>query len=142
IAAPGYFPGADAHRIACRAGRPAGLPTAGGDSSFRLRHRRYPRRHRAGDQAEARCRNHGSREREPGIMAINDITLASGMRNNLINLQMVSALQSRTTQRLSTGKKVNSAIDDPSAFFAAQNATARAGDLSAAKSLMGEAIQT
>jgi flagellin-like hook-associated protein FlgL len=75
-------------------------------------------------------------------MAINDITLASGMRNNLVNLQAVAALQARTTQRLSTGKKVNSAIDDPSAYFAAQNATNRAGDLSAAKSLMGEAIQT
>ncbi len=46
-------------------------------------------------------------------MAINDITLAGGMRNNLINLQMVSALQARTTQRLSTGKRVNSAVDDP-----------------------------
>ncbi len=75
-------------------------------------------------------------------MAINDITLAGGMRNNLINLQMVSALQARTTQRLSTGKKVNSAIDDPSAYFAAQNSTNRANDLSTAKASMGEAIQT
>jgi flagellin-like hook-associated protein FlgL len=75
-------------------------------------------------------------------MAINDITLASGMRNNLVNLQTVSALQSRTTQRLSTGKKVNSAIDDPSAYFAAQNATNRANDLATAKTSMGEAIQT
>ena len=75
-------------------------------------------------------------------MAINDITLAGGMRNNLINLQSVSALQARTTQRLSTGKKVNSAIDDPSAYFAAQNATNRANDLATAKSSMGEAIQT
>ncbi len=75
-------------------------------------------------------------------MAINDITLAGGMRNNLINLQMVSALQARTTQRLSTGKRVNSAVDDPSAYFAAQNATDRASDLAARKDSMGEAIQT
>jgi flagellin-like hook-associated protein FlgL len=75
-------------------------------------------------------------------MAINDVALAGGMRNNLVNLQNVSALQSRTTQRLSTGKRVNSAIDDPSAYFAAQNATNRASDLAARKDGMGEAIQT
>ena len=62
-------------------------------------------------------------------MAINDITLAGSMRSNLVNLQNVAALQSRTTQRLSTGKRVNNAIDDPSAYFAAQNATNRAADL-------------
>jgi flagellin len=75
-------------------------------------------------------------------MAINDVTLAGGMRNNLVNLQNVAALQSRTTQRLSTGKRVNSAIDDPSAFFAAQNATNRAADLASRKDGMGQAIQT
>jgi len=75
-------------------------------------------------------------------MAINDITLAGGMRTNLVNLQMVAALQARTTQRLSTGKRVNNAIDDPSAFFAAQNAMNRANDLGARKDSMGEAIQT
>ena len=75
-------------------------------------------------------------------MAINDITLAGGMRNNLINLQTVASLQARTTQRLSTGKRVNSAIDDPSAFFAAQNHAGRASDLATRKAGMGEAIQT
>ena len=71
-------------------------------------------------------------------MAINDVTLAGGMRSNLVNLQNVASLQSRTTQRLSTGKRVNSAIDDPSAFFAAQNHQNRAADLAAKK----DAIQT
>ena len=75
-------------------------------------------------------------------MAINDITLAGGMRSNLINLQQVSTLQARTTQRLSTGKRVNSAIDDPSAYFAAQNEMSRADDLATRKASMGEAIQT
>jgi len=75
-------------------------------------------------------------------MAINDVALAGGMRTNLVNLQNVAALQARTTERLSTGKKVNSAIDDPSAYFAAQNAMNRANDLGAAKNNMGEAIQT
>lgn len=75
-------------------------------------------------------------------MAINDITLAGGMRQNLVNLQMVSGLLARTTERLSTGKRVNDAIDDPAAFFAAQNHMNRAGDLAARKDSMGEAIQT
>jgi len=75
-------------------------------------------------------------------MAINDITLAGGMRNNLVSLQTVAMLQARTTQRLSTGKRVNSAVDDPSAYFAAQNSMNRANDLAARKDSMGEAIQT
>ncbi|MDM7913936.1 MAG: flagellin [Candidatus Eisenbacteria bacterium] len=75
-------------------------------------------------------------------MAINDITLAGGMRQNLASLQLVAALQARTTERLSTGKRVNSAVDDPSAYFAAQNHLSRASDLAGRKDAMGEAIQT
>lgn len=75
-------------------------------------------------------------------MAINDVTLAGGMRANLSNLQLVSTLQARTTERLATGKRVNSAVDDPSAYFAAQNHLSRANDLAARKDSMGEAIQT
>ena len=75
-------------------------------------------------------------------MAINDINLAGGMRSNLINLQHVSMLQGRTTQRLATGKRVNSAVDDASAYFAAQNHRNRASDLAARKDTMGESIQT
>jgi len=75
-------------------------------------------------------------------MPINDITLAGGMRTDLTNLQLISALQARTSERLSTGKRVNSAIDDPAAYFAAQANLGRAADLSARKDEMGEAIQT
>lgn len=75
-------------------------------------------------------------------MPINDITLAGGMRANLTSLQMVAALQARTTQRLGSGKRVNDPVDDPSAYFAAQNHLSRASDLSARKQAMGEAIQT
>jgi flagellin-like hook-associated protein FlgL len=74
-------------------------------------------------------------------MAINDITLAGGMRGNLVNLQLISALQSRTTERLATGKRVNTAMDDPAAYFAAAAHRSRAGDLAARKDAMGEAIQ-
>jgi len=74
-------------------------------------------------------------------MSINDISLSGGMRQNLANLQLVAALQARTTERLSTGKRVNSAIDDPSAYFAAKDHMNHANDLAARKDSMGEAIQ-
>ncbi|HVP13965.1 MAG TPA: hypothetical protein VMS88_00395 [Terriglobales bacterium] len=75
-------------------------------------------------------------------MPVNDITLAGGMRANLVNLQLIAALQARTTQRLATGKRVNTAVDDPAAYFAAQSNMSRANDLSARKDAMGEALQT
>ena len=75
-------------------------------------------------------------------MAVNDITLSGGMRSNLVQLQLVTALQSRTMNRLATGLKVNGPTDDPAAYFAAQNHRSRAGDLSARKDAMGEALQT
>lgn len=75
-------------------------------------------------------------------MGVNDIILSGNMRQNLTNLQSVAMLQARTSLRLATGLKVNSAVDDPSAFFAAQNNRSRANDLAARKDSMGEAIQT
>lgn len=75
-------------------------------------------------------------------MAINDISLSGGMRQALTSLQLFASLQSRTTERLASGKRVNSAVDDPTAYFAAQNHMGRANDLSARKSAMAEAVQT
>ena len=75
-------------------------------------------------------------------MGVNDINLAGGMRQNLANLQVTAMLQARTSQRLATGLRVNSAVDDPSSFFAAQNHRSRANDLAGRKDAMGEAIQT
>jgi flagellin-like hook-associated protein FlgL len=75
-------------------------------------------------------------------MAISDITLGAGMRQNLASLQLTSALMARTSERLATGLKVNSAVDDPTAFFAAQAHRSRASDLAALKDGMNEAIQT
>jgi flagellin len=75
-------------------------------------------------------------------MALNDITLSADARQSLINLQMVSGLMSRTAERLASGKRVNGPIDDPQAYFAAQNHLSRAADLSARKESMAEAIQT
>ena len=70
-----------------------------------------------------------------------DISLTSGMRNNLLQLQGTTKLIDRTQERLSTGRKVNSALDNPTNFFAAQAANNRAGDLGIRKDGMAEAIQ-
>jgi flagellin len=75
-------------------------------------------------------------------MAINDISLTAGMRTNLVNLQATSSLLDRTQTRLSTGKKVNTALDDPTSFFTAQSHNNRARDLAGYKDGMSEAIQT
>ncbi len=74
-------------------------------------------------------------------MAVNDISLTSGMRNNLLSLQSTSAKIATTQQRLSTGKKVNSALDNPTNYFASQSHLERANDLSNRKDGMAEAVQ-
>jgi flagellin-like hook-associated protein FlgL len=71
-----------------------------------------------------------------------DISLTAGMRADLISLQGTAQLLNRTQGRLSSGKQVNSAVDDPSKYFAAQDHINHASDLSARKSDMGEAIQS
>jgi len=68
------------------------------------------------------------------------ISLTAGMRQNLFQLQSTSNLMEKTQVRLATGKKVNSALDDPVAFFAAQGHSQRAGDLTGRKDAMGEAV--
>jgi len=75
-------------------------------------------------------------------MALSDITLSASVRASLINQQMVASLMTRTTDRLASGRKVNTPIDDPQAFFAAQDHMNRASDLSIRKDAMGEGIQT
>jgi len=70
-----------------------------------------------------------------------NISLSEGMRNNLLALQNTNKLMTQTQTRLSTGKKVNTALDNPTNFFAAQNATNRANDLTNRKDGMTEAIQ-
>src|SRR3954453_23463059 len=60
---------------------------------------------------------------------MSNITLSSGVRSNLLNLQSTAALKDLTQGRLSTGKKVNSALDNPSNFFTAAALSSRSGDL-------------
>ncbi|MBQ9732540.1 MAG: flagellin [Alphaproteobacteria bacterium] len=70
------------------------------------------------------------------------ISLTDSMRSNLLSLQNTQSLMDLTQERLSTGKKVNSAIDNPSSYYTAQSLSNRASDLSALLDSMGQAIQT
>ncbi|OPZ77990.1 MAG: flagellin [Alphaproteobacteria bacterium ADurb.Bin438] len=75
-------------------------------------------------------------------MSNSGITLTSSMRTNLLNLQKTQALFDVTQNKLSTGKKVNSAVDNPSSFFTAQSLSTRAGALEGLLDGMGQAVQT
>jgi flagellin len=72
----------------------------------------------------------------------NDITLTAGVRQNLLALQNTASLLSTTQTDLATGKKVNSALDNPTNFFTSQSLNNRAGDLSALLDAIGQAQQT
>ena len=71
-----------------------------------------------------------------------DITLTTATRTNLLSLQRTTSLIGRTQERLATGLKVNSAIDDAMAFFKARNLNARAGDLASIKDNIQNGIST
>lgn len=58
------------------------------------------------------------------------IVLSSGVRQNLLSLQNTADLISVAQNRLATGKRVNSALDNPSNFFTSQALNSRAADLS------------
>ena len=75
-------------------------------------------------------------------MALSTISLTSGMRANLFSLQKTSRDMEITQNRLATGLNVNTALDDPINFFAAQEHRLRASDLASRKDGMSEAIQT
>ncbi len=74
-------------------------------------------------------------------MAMQPITLTSGMRANLVSLQQTNSFMEVTQKRLATGKKVNSALDDPVAYFTAVAHEQRATDLASRKDEMSEAVQ-
>jgi flagellin-like hook-associated protein FlgL len=70
-----------------------------------------------------------------------NITLTAGMRANLYSLQQTASLMELTQKRMATGKRVQSAIDDPVAFFTARGHEQRAGDLAGRKDEMSESVQ-
>ena len=64
------------------------------------------------------------------------------MRNTLLSLRNISAQQDNMQLILSTGKKVNSAIDNPSSYYQATSLTNRAADLLNLLNSMEQGIQT
>jgi flagellin-like hook-associated protein FlgL len=73
---------------------------------------------------------------------MSDISLSSGIRSNLLSLQNTSSLLNRTQTRLGTGKKVNSAIDNPTNYFTSVSLQNRSSDLSARLDSISKGIQT
>src|ERR1700733_918841 len=73
---------------------------------------------------------------------MSDIVLSAGVRANLLQLQQTASTITDTQTKLATGKRVNSALDNPINFFTAQGLTNRANDLSSLLDSMSNGINT
>lgn len=71
----------------------------------------------------------------------NDVVLTAALRNNLLSLQRTQSSIDITQNRLATGKKVNSALDNPQSFFASNALKNRASDLNRLLDTIGQNIQ-
>jgi len=71
-----------------------------------------------------------------------DVVLTSALRTNLLSLQNTQRLIDDTQLKLATGLKVNSALDNPQNFFAAQNLNNRASDLGRLLDGISQSIRT
>src|SRR5262249_11388954 len=69
------------------------------------------------------------------------IVLSASVRQNLLSLQSTAQLLATTQNDLSTGKKVNSALDNPTNFFTAQGLDNRASDISNLLDAIGNGVQ-
>jgi flagellin-like hook-associated protein FlgL len=72
---------------------------------------------------------------------MSDIVLTAAVRQNLLSLQDTAALLSTTQTRLATGKKVNSALDNPTNFFTAAGLDARSSDIGNLLDSIGNGVQ-
>ena len=73
---------------------------------------------------------------------MSDVTLSAGIRQNLLSLQQTSNDLTVTQEALATGKAVNSAADNPSAYFTSQNLTNTSNSLTALLDQIGQGSQT
>ncbi|MDR3662079.1 MAG: DUF1522 domain-containing protein, partial [Mycobacterium sp.] len=69
------------------------------------------------------------------------IVLSASVRQNLLSLQSTADLLATTQNRLSTGRKVNTALDNPTNFFTAQGLDNRASDISNLLDSIGNGVQ-
>jgi flagellin-like hook-associated protein FlgL len=73
---------------------------------------------------------------------MSDITLSKAVRSNLLSLKGTADMMAQTQNRLATGNKVNSALDNPSNWFTAQGLNNRASDLNALLDGMANGVKT
>ena len=73
-------------------------------------------------------------------MANPDIQLSAATRANLLSLSRTTDLIGRTQERLATGLRVNSAVDDAISFFQARSLSDRASDLTLLKGDIDQSI--
>src|SRR3954453_11353957 len=73
---------------------------------------------------------------------MSDVILSAGVRSTLLSLQGTASLTSAIQTRLATGKRVNSAIENPRSYFTALSLDSRAGDLSSLLDGITQAQQT
>ena len=73
--------------------------------------------------------------------SMSGIVLSSSVRQNLLSLQSTADLLATTQNRLSTGKKVNTALDNPTNFFTAQSLDNRASDINNLLDGIGNGVQ-
>ncbi len=74
-------------------------------------------------------------------MSLSNITLSAAVRQNLLSLQGTANLLATTQEALATGKKVNSALDNPTNFFTAAGLDSRASDISNLLDSIGNGVQ-
>jgi flagellin len=69
------------------------------------------------------------------------IVLSAAVRQNLLSLQSTADLLATTQNRLASGKKVNSALDNPTNYFTAQGLDNRASDINNLLDAIGNGVQ-
>src|SRR6202012_3429844 len=75
------------------------------------------------------------------VCHMSGIVLSASVRQNLLSLQSTASLLSTTQNRLATGNKVNSALDNPTNFFTAQGLNNRASDINNLLDSIGNGVQ-
>ena len=72
---------------------------------------------------------------------MSNVVLSASVRQNLLSLQQTANLLATTQEHLATGKKVNSALDNPTNYFTAQGLDARASDIGNLLDSIGNGVQ-
>src|SRR6202022_825448 len=72
---------------------------------------------------------------------MSSIVLSASVRQNLLSLQSTAELLATTQNRLATGKKVNTALDNPTNFFTAASLDNRASDINKLPGGIGNGVQ-